>query len=155
MSEYIVTVVEYPAKRLIGMKVRTSMAKADTDCGALWQAFGPRLEELPKGAGGRGSYGVSVMLNAEDFDYWAAVEMAPSAAVPDGLGGLGLPAGLYAKVTVPNLDRLGPAFMYLYEAWPKSQPGYAINYQVPCFELYPPNWQVTDALEAFMPVIKV
>ncbi len=152
MSEYKVTVVEYPAKRLVGMKVRTSMHKAQQDCPALWQTFGPRIGELsPADCGYPGSYGVSVMLNAEDFDYWATVEM-PSAAVPAGMDCIDIPAGQYATCTVPNLEKLGDAYMYLYGEWPKSQTGCTFNGQAPCFELYPPNWQCQDSFEIFMPL---
>ena len=47
MSEYKAAVVDYPAKRLVGMKVLTSMNKASVDCPALWQAFEQRFGESP------------------------------------------------------------------------------------------------------------
>lgn len=52
MEKYDVTVVEYPAKRLVGLKVRTSMQHAAEDCPALWMTFGPRMGEVPAGEGG-------------------------------------------------------------------------------------------------------
>ncbi len=154
MNDFTVTVVEYPATRLIGLKVRTSMQKAETDCMAVWETFGPRMGELLGDGGGRGSYGVSVMLNAEEFEYWAAVPTAPSAAVPAGMAGFDLPAGLFAKTTAASLEALKEAYMFLYETWAKSQKEYAVDYQGPCFELYPPNFQMTDSFEVFMPVRK-
>ena len=154
MSDYIVTVAEYVKKNLIGLKVRTSMQKAHLDCPALWQSFGPRLDKiLPDGC--QGSYGLCIMLNPEEFDYWAAVEFDPSSRIPADLEKIELPAGFYAKTTVLNLEKLGPAYTYLYDEWLKSQPGYVTCLEAPCFELYPPDWQVNDAFEIFMPVSKV
>ncbi len=155
MEKYDVTVVEYPAKRLAGLKVKTTMRKANEDCTALWRAFEPRLAELPEGGGERDFYGVSVMLNAEDFDYWAAVETEPAAAAPRGMGVIDLPAGRYAKAAVPNLEKVVEAYMYLYDEWLKGQTAYAAEEASPCFERYPPNWQPTDAFEVFMPVRKL
>ena len=155
MSQFQVTVVDYSAKHLTGTKVRTTMSKAQQDCTALWQSFGPRMGELLSAGGYSGSYGVSVMLNAEDFEYWAAVESAPAAAVPAGMANIDLPAGKYAKCAVPSLEKLVDAYMYLYEGWIKSQTEYTYDEKAPCFELYPPNWQMSDAFEVYMPVKKL
>ena len=154
MEKYDVTVVEYPATRLIGLKVQTTMKKAQVDCAAIWPAFGPRMPELLKGDC-RNAYGVSVMLSAEDFEYWAAVEVDKSAAVPEGMGSLDIPAGLYAKTTVPNLEKLMEAFMFLYEGWPKNQKDYTFSETAPCFELYPPTWWGDGVFEVYMPVRKL
>ncbi len=155
MSQYQVAIVEYPAKHLTGVKVRTTMQKAHQDCSALWQNFGPRMGELlSAGNGCPESYGVSVMLNAEDFDYWAAFETVSSITVPPDMASLDLPAGQYAKCAVSSLEKLGDGYMYLYETWPKSQSEYTFDEQAPCFELYPANWQLTDAFEIYMPLKK-
>lgn len=156
MSNHNVTVVEYPEMHLIGMKVRTTMQKAQQDCPALWQAFGPRCAEiLPAGSDCTGAYGISVMLTPEEFEYWAAIEANASVAVPQGMGRVDIPAGQYAKCAVPNLGKLGEIYMYLYEEWPKSQKTYTYDEKIPCFELYPQNWKPSDALTVFMPVKKV
>ncbi len=155
MSDFKVTVVDHPAKRLIGMKVRTSMRKAQEDCPALWQAFGPRISEfLPAGGDCKGSYGLSVMITAEDFHYWAAVEAGPVTEVPPGMEAIDIPAGQYATCAVPGLDKLTGAYMFIYGTWLNGQSGYALNEQAPCFEQYPPDWQLTDGFALFMPVKK-
>ncbi|MDR2946021.1 MAG: GyrI-like domain-containing protein [Candidatus Adiutrix sp.] len=155
MSKYDVTVAEYPAKRLIGMKIKSAMAAASADCPALWDAFGPRMGELAASVSGpAGSFGVSVMLNAEDFDYWAAMEVTASAPAPQGMAAMELRAGLYAKVAVPNLEKLGEAFTYLYGAWGQEQADYVCDETAPCYEWYPANWQPSEAFEIFAAVKK-
>lgn len=155
MTKFDVTVVDYPAKRLIGLKVQTTMSKAAEDCPAIWQTFGPKMGELcAAGNTQTGSFGVCVMLNAEDFDYWAAVEAGTSTAVPQGMGSIELPAGLYARALVPNLEQLGDAYMYLYTQWNKDQTDYICDETVPCFEWYPPNWQCSGSFEIFTAVKK-
>lgn len=72
-------VVKLKEKRVVGIKVATTMEKAARDCPALWMTFGPRMrKELvpldilnPSGE----SYGVSVMTSKTGFDYWTAVEV--------------------------------------------------------------------------------
>ena len=49
MNDYKVKVVEFPQKRLVGMKVGTTMSKAQVDCPAIWQTFGPRIDEIVSG----------------------------------------------------------------------------------------------------------
>ncbi len=156
MEKYDVVVAECPARRLVGIKVQTTMAKAAEDCPAIWDVFGRRMDEAaaPESAC-KGSFGVCVMLNAEDFDYWAALEADPSAAVPQGMAVIELPAGLYAKAAVPNLEKLGEAYTFLYEKWLKEQTAYACDEAAPSFEWYPPDWQPSDALEVFMAVRKL
>lgn len=155
MNQYQVTVVERPAAHLTGMKVRSTMEKAMQDCPALWYSFGPRIAELqPAGSSCPGSYGVSVMLNAQDFEYWATIETAPSSAIPTGMETMELPAGRYASCTVAGIEKLGEAYTYLYETWPGSQSEYTCDEQGACFELYPPNWQPADAFEIYMSVKK-
>lgn len=152
MNDYKVKVVEFPQKRLVGMKVGTTMSKAQVDCPAIWQTFGPRIDEIVSGDC-PGSYGLSLMLNEQDFDYWAAVESDLADPLPSGLARVEIPAGWYARAEVPNLEGLGPAYMYLYDQWLKES-GNTANYQAAGFEFYPPNWQPAEALEIFMPLIK-
>lgn len=153
MNDYKVKVVEFPEKRLVGMKVSTTMSKAEVDCPAIWHTFGPRIVEIVSG-NCPGSYGLSIMLNEQDFDYWAAVESDFADPLPGGMARIKIPAGLYAKAEVPNLESLGPAYMYLYDKWLKDQSEYTADYKAAGFEFYPPNWQPAEALEIFMPLIK-
>ena len=147
MSAFEVTVVDFAAKQLVGIKVRTSMAKAKEDCPALWQSFCPKMPDTF----GKECYGISVMLNEQDFDYWAAAE-APEGACPVGLEPMGLPAGNYARCVVPNLENIGAGYMYMYQTWLAAQGDWKLNEQAPCFELYPADWTPAMPFELFMPV---
>ncbi len=152
---FSVSIAEYSAKRLVGMKVRTTMQKAQFDCPSNWRTFGPRIVEIPAcSGGGQGAYGVSLMLNENDFDYWAAVEASPQIAVPDGMETVDIPAGLYAKCAVANLEQLGEAYMYVYGTWIREQAEYTLDEKAPCFESYPPNWRINDAFEIYVPLKK-
>jgi AraC family transcriptional regulator len=149
-----VSAAPFPAKHLIGIKVRTSMQSSATDCPALWQTFAPRMAEIQTGiAGGSAAFGVSVMVNDNDFDYWATIEASTNTAVPTGMETIGLPAGLYAR-TSTSMEKLGEAFTYVYTQWVQGQSEYTLNMQGACFELYPPNWQPGNAFEIYSPVVK-
>ena len=154
MEKYDITVVEYPKKRLMGMKVRTSMQKARADCPALFESFIPRVSELPAGSCSNGFYGVSKMVNTEDLDYWAAVEMTEGSSIPEGMECVDIPSGEYAKCAVPNMEKLGETYMYIYDEWPKNQTKYVMDGYSPSFELYPANWQHGASFEIYAPVKK-
>ena len=147
MNGFEVSVVNYAAKQLVGIKVRTSMAKAKEDCPALWQNFCPKMQKIEEGEG----YGISVMINEQDFDYWAAAE-APKGACPEGLEPVELPAGDYARCVVPNLESIGAGYMFMYQTWLAAQGDWKLNEQAPCFELYPADWNPAMPFELFMPV---
>ena len=145
VSEFTVTIVEYPAKRLTGIKVRSNMAKAQEDCLALWQRFCPDCtQDMPAAA-----FGVSVMLDAENFDYWAAVE-DKDGRLPADLEHVDIPAGKYAVCSVPNLASIGEAYMFIFQKWLASQQAYAYNEQAPSFELYPPHWSPENPFEIYV-----
>ena len=147
MSGFEVSVVNLAAKQLVGIKVRTSMAKAKEDCPALWHNFCPRMQKIEEGEG----YGISFMINEQDFDYWAAAE-APKGACPSGLEPVELPAGEYARSVVPNLESIGEGYMFMYQSWLTAQGDWKLNEQAPCFELYPAVWTPAMPFELFMPV---
>ena len=145
MSDFNVTIVEYPAKRLTGIKVRTNMAKAQEDCLALWQRFCPDCtQDMPSAA-----FGVSVMLDAENFDYWAAVE-DKDGRLPADMGHVDIPAGKYAVCSVPNLASIGEAYMFIFQNWLASQQAHAYNEQSPSFELYPPHWSPENPFDIYV-----
>ena len=154
MSEYKAAVVDYPARRLVGMKVLTSMKQASVDCPACWRAFCQHLGKLAPD-GSKDSYGLSFMINAEDFYYWAAVDADLAKDVPEGLERVDIPAGLYAACVSPNLEKVGEVYSFLYQTWLSGQSEYALNEQTPCFEQYPPNWQLSGAFDVFMPIRKI
>ena len=147
MSGFEITVVDVAALQLVGIKVRTTMAKAKEDCSALWHSFCPAMQKLAEGKG----YGISVMINEQDFEYWAAAE-APTGACPAGLEPVELPAGSYARCVVPNLESIGAGYMFMYQTWLGGQQEWKLNEQAPCFELYPADWNPSMPFDLFMPV---
>ena len=149
MEELEVTVVDIAAKRLAGMKTRTTMARAKQDCSALWQTFCPRVPELFS----RESYGISAMLDAETFDYWAAGDPG-NAPMPPDTERVDIPAGAYARCRVPSLERIGQAYMHIYQTWLHGQKAWALNEQAPCFELYAANWTPDMPIDLYVPVKK-
>ena len=146
MNGFEIKVVDFPAKQLMGIKVRTNMAKAKEDCPTLWQNFCPQMPKIY----GKESYGVSIMLNAQDFDYWAAVEA--EGQVPSGIETTSIPSGSYARCTVPNLESIGAGYMFMYQTWLGGQQEWKLNEQAPCFELYPADWNPSMPFDLFMPV---
>ncbi len=152
-----VTIVELSTKKLVGMKVRTNMQNAMSDCPAIWQTFGPKSDELTGGAcADLPGYGVSVMVNENDFDYWAALEISPATKALEGMETIDVSAGVYAKCSVPGLAKLGEAYMFLWSQWLSAQDEYVYDAAVPSFELYPAHWNTDSdcAFEIYMPVRK-
>ena len=147
MSVFAVSVVDFPAKQLVGIKVRTSLAQAQRDCPALWQGF---CRHVPADYG-KAAYGISVMLNAQDLDYWAAFE-STSGQTPAELAPVEIPAGAYARCLVPNLESIGAGYMFLYQTWLAGQSEWKLNERAACFELYPADWTPAAPFELYMPV---
>lgn len=149
MNGFEVTVTDIPAKRLAGMKTRTTMARAKEDCTTLWQTFCPRVPELFS----RESYGISVMLDAENFDYWAASDVG-NAPTPTDFARVDIPAGAYARCRASNLENLGQAYMFVYNIWLEGQKNWTLNAQAPCFELYAAHWTPDMPIDLYVPVKK-
>jgi len=169
---YKVVVAEHPKKRLTGIRARTSMAKSAEDCPALWEEFMTSATAL-RGPHAYDAYGVSTDA-AEDttFTYWATLDVpaellghqpawvqaasgGPRPFVPlriEGLATIDVRAGLYAVATVPSMAALPGAYGYVYDAWPKAQMEYTVDFTAPCFELYPAAWRDGDPLRLFVPV---
>ena len=148
----------FPQTKLIGARIRTTMAQAGTDCPALWLSFGPRLcGDLSKFAvGAKATYGVSRMIDEETFDYWALIEtqIEDLSSLPDNIESFTIEEGLFVRAEVDNLEQLGAAFNALYSQWPQTQTEYTLNMHGICFEYYPIPWQPTDAFAIYAPVIR-
>ncbi|SBV94257.1 putative Transcription activator effector binding [uncultured delta proteobacterium] len=149
-----VSIVTRPSLSLIGMRVRTSMADAQRDCGALWHTtFCPRMDELAA-LGNGDSYGVSwgVDYEAGIFDYWAAMPAPPDVSAPAGMARTELPEGLYAELAVPSLADLPASYAAIYEEWLPRQKEYAPNFQAPAYELYKNDYNITGSLMLYCPL---
>ena len=158
MTAYTVSVSQRPQLRLFGISVRTSMSNASVDCPHLWEKlFGPRMHEIsgkkPDTYHGP-SYGISIMHDTQNFEYWAAMPASEGLPLPKGMRQTELPAGLYASCLVPSLAQLGEAYTCLYETWPKTVAEYVADMQAPCFEYYDERYMESGAFEIYMPILK-
>lgn len=156
MSEFQVTVTERPEIRSAGVKVRTTMQKAGQDCPELWEKrFGPVMASFPADpAHANESYGVSVMVDDENFDYWATMPLRPDAQPPEDMDILTIPGGFYARCEVPSLAKLGDAFTYIYGEWAAGQDKYTLNLQGVGYELYTCEFMQTGKLTIFCALIE-
>lgn len=156
MSKFTVTVVERPTVKTAGVKVRTTMNKAMRDCPALWEKeFGPRMDSFPvdpKFAGQ--SFGVSIMVDNEAFDYWAVMPIDPAAPLPEGMDYLQIPGGLYAECHLASLAELGDAYTHLYMEWGPGQEKYAVNMQGAGYELYTCDYLTSGKLSLYCPLVE-
>jgi predicted transcriptional regulator YdeE len=149
--EYEVTVVELPAKQLVGLSEHMSMADAKEKCTALWEALWRRREEV---ADTVESYAYGVSTNMEEngaFDYWAMLPVAPTASAPSGMKCLTLRAGKYAKCTT-DLASIEKAYGFLYGEWAQAQKAHSVDVTAACFERYANDWQETDTFELYVPL---
>ncbi|MCC8164763.1 MAG: GyrI-like domain-containing protein [Planctomycetes bacterium] len=156
MAQFTVTIVEKPTIKAAGMKVRTSMAKSHEDCPKLWSdAFGPRMMSFPADpAYPEQSFGISVMVDEDVFDYWAVMPLAPGAAVPEGMEARDVPGGLYACISGVTLAVLGEVYSYIYMKWPGEQSEYTLDYSRPGLEAYHHDFCQTQLLDILCPVNK-
>ena len=150
--EFKVAVNDQPPRRLVGLKVRTTMADAPKDAPLLWERFGPRMPEASGIKDSQGSYAPCVMIDEQSLYYWATVEAPADRPLPEGMEVFLLPAGAYAGIALPTLAELGAAYTYLYGEWPGTQAEYAVDTRAPCYEYYPPNWTPNGSLEVCVPV---
>ena len=158
MTMFSVTISERPAVKLYGLTVSTDMAKAPVECHNLWEKdFAPRMQEIcgkQQGEYKGETYGVCVMLDAQRFDYWAAMPACEGCPLPDGMKQFDLPGGLYASCQVPSMNAIGDAYAYLYETWPQTQTEYIPNMQAPCFEYYDARFCESGVFAVYIPLLK-
>ena len=128
------------SKNLVGMHL--SMSLAENRTGELWQKFMPRRKEIKNA---RASELLSMQVFPSDFNFsqfdftrkfekWAAVEVDPSASIPENMESFTLPEGSYAVFFYKGLPAAGEKiFRYIFEEWiPNSN--YVIDDR-PHFEL--------------------
>lgn len=153
-KEFTIKVSQVPGVRVMGIKIRTTMADAPADCAKLWhETFMPRVQEVPGGNGS--SYGVSeVDCQAGILYYWAAVPTTQDAVALSGMEAFDLPAGLYAQCLVESLADIKAAYDFIYSAWLPGQTEYAPDYRARCYEFYPADFPSTGAFYIYTRVNK-
>jgi AraC family transcriptional regulator len=112
-----------PEKKFVGMKVKMSLSGNKTR--ELWQSFMPLQKEI-KNKIGQELYSVevyqSLYFNSFDphrkFEKWAAIEVTDFDNVPDGMGNLVSPRGLYAIFLYKGAASKGAeTFRYILGTW--------------------------------------
>ncbi|MHA6250131.1 GyrI-like domain-containing protein [Pontibacter sp. CAU 1760] len=140
-------------KKLIGIRVITSLA--DDSARALWRQFMPRRSEIKNIVSselysvqdfGEG-IDISQFTPLTQFDKWAAVEVADTTAIPEGMEAFTLPGGLYAV-----FRHKGPAAAfpetaeYIFDEW-LPQSGYSLDGR-PHFEIMSEDYPGPDDPDA-------
>lgn len=136
-----------PEKQLIGMYIFTSLANNRT--GELWQQFMPRRKEisnlLTENLISLTVYNFSYFKEfnpTNEFEKWAAVEVADVNNVPAGMQTLILPGGLYAVFEYKGSNSDNTIFQYIYGTWlPHS--GYVLDDR-PHFEVLGSKYKNND-----------
>lgn len=156
---FAVVLLQHQSVRLVGVSVNTSLHQAPIDCPRLWNdVFAPRMPELSGKAANlyQGpSYGVSVFTDHQGlaFDYWAAMEAPQVEAPPLGMDEVILPGGLYACCRIPAAGMLREAYDYMYDEWPNSPEGLAVQFDKPCFERYDSRFFQSGTHDVYVPVL--
>ena len=156
---FAVVVMQHHSVRLVGVSINTNLQQAPVDCPKLWSdVFAPRMPELSGKAAHRyqgPSYGVSVFTDHQRlaFDYWAAMEAPAIATPPAGMREVTLPGGLYACCRIPAAGMLREAYNYMYEEWPHTAGGYAVQLHMPCFERYDSRFFQSGTHDVYVPVL--
>src|ERR1051325_10734077 len=109
-------------KRLVG--TRLTMSFADYKIGELWRAFSPRRKEITNNLTNdlfslviyKPNHFVNFMPTNE-FERWAAVEVANFDHVPTEMETFILPSGLYAVFEYKGLSTDNSIFQYIFGTW--------------------------------------
>lgn len=115
------TVQTIAEKKLIGKRVKMSLANNKT--GELWRSFMPRRREIQNMVTSDlfslQNYSQPVDLNNPDqeFEKWAAVEVANSQALPDDMEIFVIPAGLYAVFHYKGSSMDTSIFRFIFGEW--------------------------------------
>ncbi|MDL2284914.1 GyrI-like domain-containing protein [Oxalobacter sp. OttesenSCG-928-P03] len=155
-TRFSVSVTDYPAQELIGMKIRTTMETCQDDCPKLWRETFIRWIEQLYPEGNCPSWGVSTAYDAAtgSFDYWALIKAPEGQGIPKELGSFTLPAGLYAECPLTSVAEIHTAYHFLYSRWLPSQTIYIGLEDAACFEYCPPDFLQTGHLSVCIPVVR-
>ncbi|MDR1142059.1 MAG: GyrI-like domain-containing protein [Planctomycetaceae bacterium] len=153
-TDFEITVVDYPAKRLAGFRTQTTIPAASYDCSPLWQRFYSETKKLSNWKRKK-SYGLFVRTNQYvSLDFWTASEIASDISIPEGMEVFDLPSGKFVRCLIPVASDILMAYHTVYSTWIQTQNEYDIDMEAACFELYPPKWTPNDAFDLYVPLKK-
>ncbi|MDR1963754.1 MAG: GyrI-like domain-containing protein [Planctomycetaceae bacterium] len=151
-TDFAITIVDYPAKRLAGFRTQTTVPAASHDCSPLWRKFHSETKKRPDWRRKK-SYGLFVRPNQSiSLDFWTALEIASDIPVPEGMEIFELSSGKFVHCLIPNAADILMAYHTVYSIWIQSQNAYDIDMESACFELYPPRWTPNDAFDLYVPL---
>lgn len=133
-------------KKLIGTRLKMSFAADRTR--ELWQSFMPRLNEIAGRVGGdkisMQVYDAPPRLGDanQEFEKWAAVEVADFGAAPASFETFTLPGGLYAVFDYRGSSADTRIFVYIFTEWLPGS-GYALDGR-PHFEVLGDKYRNAD-----------
>jgi predicted transcriptional regulator YdeE len=134
-------IVSRPAFRAAGAYYRGGN-KTGGEIKALWDfKLLPRQDELSPIRVSGEAFGLFRGTDDPngDFEYLAAVEVSPSARLPEGMVSWDVPADTYVVVRAEDLTQIGPVMDYIWGEW------FAGSDEWECgpglmFECYPPDF---------------
>jgi AraC family transcriptional regulator len=138
-------IVDHPQTKLIG--IAAQYQSDDLQLPKLWSAFKPVKDQIQNRLGQQyfGIYEHYQETNDEhvQFTYICAVAVANLKHIPPGMVSRELPPQRYAKFTHKGpITQLQQSLKYIWGSWlPKSKYQYL---EKPDFELYLPNFNITD-----------
>ena len=108
-------------KKLVGKKIKMSLG--DNKTFELWRSFMPERTKIQNKLSGdlisMRVYNEPVNLQNinQQFEKWAAVEVADFNDVPSAMETFTLPAGLYAVFDYKGLNTDNSIFIYIFKEW--------------------------------------
>ena len=110
-----------PEKKLIGKRMTMSLSNNKT--GELWRSFMPRRREIQNSLTSE-LFSMQVYNRPldlgnmnQEFEKWAAVEVADFDAIPDGMETYVLTSGLYAVFHYKGSSTDTEIFRYIFGTW--------------------------------------
>lgn len=146
------TIVHLPAFTVVGIGITTSPLAREIP--ALWNVFGPRIDEVDAIAEPGVSYGLMENFDAAQctLDYMAAVPVTNTEHIPGGMLAKSMEPGTYA-VFQATLSTIAKVFGVIFHEW---LPGAAFEQaRGPYFERYDEAFDPGDSnsrVEIYLPV---
>ncbi len=134
-------IVSRSAFTVVGMKYRGK--NEHNEIPQMWDAFGPRMDEIKRKVTRHVAYGVMGNLDEAtgEFDYVAGFEVDSTEDIPEGMVSWDVPEQTYAAFTC-TLPTIGEAFQYAYKTWLPQSGRQATG--GPDFELYDEKFNPQD-----------
>jgi AraC family transcriptional regulator len=144
-------IITKPAFTVVGLRIRTQPKTPEIP--ALWDQFGPRIDEIADGAEPYVSYGL--MEHNQDMtvlDYMAGNAVTQVVELPAGMSRWDVPANTYA-VFPATLATIGQTFDHIFNTWLPAS-GYQPT-AGPYFERYGEDFSMDNPLlSIYIPVEK-